>query len=104
MDVSGEYRARQAKWVKRREIEQRWFISIGNWRLFLGVATAALVWMAYTKPAFMLPLGVSYASLSLPVICFIGLVIFHQRVIRRRTFAERAIRYYQQGLDRVADK
>jgi len=104
MDVSGEYRARQAKWVKRREVEQRWFISIGNWRLFLGVATAVLAWMAYAKPDFIRPFTPSYSSLSLPVACFVGLVILHQRVIRRRTFAERAIRYSQQGLDRVADK
>jgi hypothetical protein len=42
--------------------------------------------------------------LLLPLIVFIALFIRHQGVIRRRTLAERAIRYYDRGLAKVQDR
>jgi len=103
MHPSEEYRARQTKWTEQQQSVQRLFISIGNWRLFLAVAIIVLIWMAYKKPPAFVPIAVSYWSLSAPIALFIALVVYHQRVIRRRTFAERAIRYYQQGVNRIND-
>jgi hypothetical protein len=92
-----EYRARQAQWTARQQIAQRSFIVIGNWRLFTAVAAIVLAWFAFGKEA------VTPWSLLAPVCVFVALVVWHQRVLRRRTFAERAIRYYQHGLNRIQD-
>jgi len=92
-----EYRARQAQWTARQQMAQRSFVAIGNWRLFTAVSAIVLAWFAFGKDA------VTPWSLLAPLGVFIGLVVWHQRVLRRRTFAERAIRYCQQGMNRIQD-
>ena len=97
MEPLEEYRARQAKWSAQQQIEQRTFISIGNWRLVTAIAAIALAWLAFGKGML------SAWWLLVPLAVFVGLVAWHQRVLRRRTFAERAIRFYDQGINRVQD-
>src|SRR5438270_11297895 len=41
-----EYRSRRDGWRSRREIFQRQFIRIGNWRLFVGIAAAVMAFFA----------------------------------------------------------
>ena len=40
----------------------------------------------------------------LPLGAFVLLVVWHQRVLRRRRFAERGIRFYEQAINRIQDK
>jgi hypothetical protein len=97
MSPLDEYLARQAKWSAQQQLAQRAFIAIGNWRLFTAVAAAVLAWFAFGQGT------ISGWWLLAPGVIFIALVIWHQRVLRRRTFAERGIRFYQQAIHRVQD-
>ncbi len=93
-----EYQSRLSRWRGRHAILQRQFIRIGNWRLILGIAEAVLAWLTFG------PHLVSARLLLFPLAAFIGLVVWHLRVIRRRTFAERAIKHYERGLARIEDR
>jgi hypothetical protein len=46
----------------------------------------------------------SYAWLALPAGLFVGLVLYHERVIRRRELARRAVAYYSRALSRLDDE
>jgi hypothetical protein len=98
MDPRSEYVTRSDRWRREQQSLESLFVRIGNWRLLLGIVEAALAALAF---------GVHIITpwvLLGPFIVFIGLVAWHQRVIRRREFAERAIRFYNGGLARVDDK
>ncbi len=98
MDPLKEYVSRRDRWRVEQADLQRRFIRIGNWRLGVGLLEAALALLVF---------GLHVLSgwlLAVPVIAFIALIVRHQRVIRRRTLAERAIRYYDQRLARLEDR
>lgn len=93
-----EYHARLDRWREQHAILQRKFIQIGNCRLVLGITEAILAWLAFGSHV------VSAWLLLFPLAAFIVLVVWHSRVIRRRTLAERAIRHYERGLARLENK
>jgi hypothetical protein len=90
-----EYEARRERWRAQQTLLQRSFVRIGNWRLAVAVVAGVLVWLAFSREVL------SGWWLLIPLIVFIALLAWHQRVIRRRTLAERAIRYYDRGLAKV---
>lgn len=98
MDPVQEYASRRDRWGAEQQILKRQFVRIGNWRLILGVSGAVLAWLAFG------PHLVSPWILLILLIAFSTLVVWHQRVIRRRTLAERAIRHYERGLARLEDR
>lgn len=98
MTPAEEYVLRCNRWEHKRADLQRAFIRIGNWRLLIGIATAVLAWFVFANHRLIA------WSLLAPVIAFVALVIWHSRVIRSRTLAERAIAYYGRGLARLNDK
>jgi hypothetical protein len=98
VDPLNEYTARRDRWRAEQEILQQRFIRIGNWRLVVGIAAAVLAWFIFAQHA--VPLW----TLLVPIVLFVGLAVWHQRVIRRRTLANRAIQYYERGLARLADR
>jgi hypothetical protein len=49
-------------------------------------------------------LQLSWAWLSVPVLAFVILAMFHERVIERRDAARRAVAHYREGLDRLAGR
>jgi hypothetical protein len=67
-------------------------------RLFLVVAGAAMAWAALIRHGF------SWVWLLVPVVAFLAVAVLHDTVIRRRRRAERAVRYYEHGLDRLAGR
>lgn len=93
-----EYRSRLNRWRGQHAELQQKFIQIGNWRLVLGIVEAILALLAFGSHI------VSGWVLLIPLVAFIGLVIWHVQVIRRRTFAERAVEYYERGLARLEDR
>ena len=97
MNPLEEYGRRQAKWTAEQQLAQRAFVTIGNWRLFTAVVAAALAWFAFGRNAL------SGWWLLAPLFVFIALVVWHQRVLSRRTCAERGIRFYDQAIHRVQD-
>ncbi len=98
MDPLEEYASRRNRWSAEQHIRQRQFILIGNWRLAIGIleaVLACLVFAMHLLPGWVL-LG--------PLIVFLGLVVWHTRITRRRTLAERAVRYYERGIGRLEDR
>ncbi len=98
MSPQEEYASRRNRWLAERQISERLFIRIGNWRLSLGIAEAVLAYLVFG------PHLVSPWLLFLPILAFIGLAAWHARISRRRTLADRALRFYHRNLARLDDK
>jgi hypothetical protein len=95
LDPLPEYEARREAWFLKQAVLHRHFLSIGNARLAVAVAAVVLAWLAY-GPALL-----SAWWLLVPLAAFLVLLIWHERVIRNRTFAARGLRYYDQAIGRL---
>jgi hypothetical protein len=98
LDPASEYQRRLAErraWVER---QQRLHIRIGNARLILFLMAAWMAWAAFGRGLF------SGWWLAIPAAAFIALVALHERIIRDRNRAERAVRYYERGIARIEDR
>ncbi|MBV9033693.1 MAG: mismatch repair protein [Acidobacteriaceae bacterium] len=93
-----EYQKRQTQWQAERNLAERLFIRIGNWRLLLGIIEAVLAYLVFG------PHLVPVWLLLLPALAFIALAAWHSRVMRRRTLADRALRFYGRALTRLDDR
>ncbi len=93
-----EYTARREHWLNERSILDRLYIKIGNWRLIIFLIAALLGWLSFWRGA------VSAWWLLVPLGLFIALVVWHARVARRQTFANRGLAYYDSGLARLDDR
>ncbi|HLY17384.1 MAG TPA: hypothetical protein VKR61_09170, partial [Bryobacteraceae bacterium] len=69
--------------------------TIGNLRLLVFVTAAVLAWLAWGRGA------VSPLWLALPVAAFASLVVAHERVLRARKAAQRAVAHYEKALARL---
>lgn len=98
LDVLGEYSRRREVYDSRARKEERRFATIGNLRLAVAVGAAVVAWATFGAGVL------SPAWLALPAALFVALVIWHERVMQRQKAAERAVRLYQRGLDRLADR
>ncbi|MBV9613754.1 MAG: hypothetical protein JO091_14870, partial [Acidobacteriaceae bacterium] len=98
MEALAEYTVRRDRWRAERQILERQFNRIGNWRLTLGIAEVALACLVF-GPHWLTPW-----ILAIPAVAFIVLVVVHQRILRRRTRAGRAMAHYERGLARLEDR
>ncbi len=71
---------------------------IGSWRLLLFFTAVVLAWLAWVRHA------VSAWVILLPLAGFIALIIYHSRVAEQLRLAQRAIRFYLRGLERLDDQ
>jgi MutS domain V len=71
---------------------------IESLRLGIGASFLLIAWLCFG------PIRLAAAWLTLPVLGFIALLIYHQRVRNRRAQAQRAAAFYQAGLDRLNDR
>jgi MutS domain V len=78
--------------------QQRLHIRIGNARLAVFLVAAWIGWLAYSRPSL------SGWWLAAPAAAFLSLLVFHERVLRTRQLAERAVRYYERGIGRLEDR
>jgi hypothetical protein len=92
-----EYRRRLAERRAAEAIQERRHQALGNARLVTLTAGAVLFWVI-----FRLHVAAS-AWLAVPILVFVALVVWHDRVLRARTRAQRAAAFYQQGIARVTD-
>ncbi len=69
--------------------------SIGYLRLLVFAAAAVVAWLAWWRGAL------SPLWLILPAAVFIGLIVWHERVLRARRAGERAAAYYKRALARL---
>ncbi len=93
-----DYEQRKTRWGSGLDASVRRGIQVGNFRL--GIALAAVL---MAVPAFAWHI-LSGWWLLIPLAIFIGLVVYHERVIRRQEFAQRGISYYERGLLRLGDR
>lgn len=97
MDPLTEYRTRleqrRATLAQIQAIDAR--ISYGRLVVFAaGVIVAAIVWRGALSPWW----------LAVPLVVFVALVVYHDRILRRRAAASRAIAYYERGVARIEDR
>jgi hypothetical protein len=95
---SSEYAERLAArraWVAR---QHRLHIRAGNARLVVAFAAVWLGWAAFWQGSL------SGWWLAAPLAAFLALLLFHDRILRDRELAERAVRYYERGLARIEDR
>ena len=94
-DPHAEYTERLARHCAIKSHHTRVHLQLGNARLVIAVAAAALDGFPWPALSF-LPTGRS------PQLFFsTAVAIYHEIVIRRIARAHRAIRYYERGLDRL---
>ncbi len=67
-------------------------------RLGIGASFLIIAWLCFGPPK------AGALWLCVPVFAFIALLVYHQRVRVRRTQAQRAVQFYQAGLDRINDQ
>jgi hypothetical protein len=71
---------------------------IGSIRLGIGASFLIIAWLCFG------PLALSQWWLWAPILAFIAVLSFHQRIRRQRTLAQRAVQFYRAGLDRINDQ
>ncbi len=71
---------------------------IGSMRLLLGATFLLMLWLCFGMRAL------SPAWSLLPVVAFIALVLYHNRVREIKTVAQRGAAYYTQGIARLEDR
>ena len=93
-----EYTRRLAARREAAERHRRIERSIGNARLAVFAAGGVIAWSSFAHGAL------SPWWLIVPAVLFLALVIVHDRVIRARGRAERAVAFYQRGIARLDDR
>jgi hypothetical protein len=94
---SEEYRARLAVRQREHERQLRLDARVAHGRLATFVAAAAVLVLAYRG-------DVSWWLVAAPAVAFAVLLQAHDRIIRRRDAAARAVAFYNRGLARVEDR
>src|ERR1700733_857613 len=67
-------------------------------RLAIGASFLIVAWLCLG------PVKLAAAWLCVPIAGFAALLIYHQRVRARRMSAQRAVQFYEAGLDRINDR
>jgi hypothetical protein len=98
MEPQPEYEARRSAWFAKQRVSQRELVLLGNARLALAVLSSLLAWLAFGSGLL------SGWWLLLPLLALIILFAFHGRVLRNKAFAERGLRYYDRGVERIKDQ
>jgi MutS domain V/MutS domain III len=98
MDPLQEYSRRKEQRQLTEVALQKRFVHIGNWRLVAALVAVAILWLAFGSHRLSPWLAL------VPFFAFVCLVIWHARVIRQRTLASRAVRYYGSCLGRLEDR
>jgi hypothetical protein len=93
-----EYEQRLQERESRVVRLEKTHIQLGNLRLVLVVMGIAIAWGAFHKHI------VSPAWLLLPAALFIVVTAYHSRVLRALDLARRAVSFYRNGLNRLADR
>ncbi|MFN7936141.1 MAG: hypothetical protein U0R19_22610 [Bryobacteraceae bacterium] len=93
-----EYRQRLAERQARVADCDRTHVHLGNIRLGIGIAGAVLAYRVFVSGTLALH------WIALPILAFIPLAIFHERLLRKRALAKRAAQFYERGIGRLEDR
>ncbi|HLJ48274.1 MAG TPA: hypothetical protein VKU01_19805 [Bryobacteraceae bacterium] len=98
MDVAAEYRARLEQRRAIQNTQERLHRRIGNYRLGVGLAAAVLSYFIFGR------VWLSPFWLVVPFVVFMWLMWWHSRVLERLERANRAVKFYEQGMARIEDR
>jgi hypothetical protein len=73
-------------------------IRLGNFRLALFLLGVIFAWASLRSHSL------SFWWLTVPVVAFAAIAVWHSRVLRARELAERAVAFYERGLARMEDR
>ncbi len=93
-----EYRRRLEAREARAAHYEKVHIRLGNIRLGLFLAAAAMAWEAFHAHRL------SGWWLVIPLGAFVAVAAYHSRVLRARDLARRAVEFYRNGLARIEDR
>lgn len=93
-----EYRQRLAERQSRVDACDRRHIQLGNIRLIIGILGGVLAYRVFVSASLTLP------WLALPLLAFIPLAVYHERLLRRRALARRAVEFYNRAIARLEDR
>jgi hypothetical protein len=93
-----EYTQRRNSAQESVDACERKHITVGNVRLAVFVAALAIAWLAFFRHQL------AFWWLGLPLVTFLVLLFVHDRILRRKTTAERRVRYYERGLSRMEER
>jgi hypothetical protein len=85
---------REARLAHFDELDAR----MGSVRLGLGASFLIVAWLCFG------PVRLPQWWLCVPIAGFVAALVYHQRVRNRRTRAQRAVRFYRAGLERINDQ
>lgn len=95
MNPAAEYKDRLDKRREAHASYERLHRVIGNIRLAVAFGAVALGFFVFGKPI------ISAWWLAVPLAVFIALAVRHSRVIEQRDRTERAVRFYEKGIERL---
>ena len=98
MSAAQEYEQRLQAREASAAGQEKIHIRLGNLRLALVVAAAAMAWASLRGQMF------SLTWLLVPAVLFVVVTAYHSRVLRTLDLARRAVAYYRRGLARMADQ
>jgi hypothetical protein len=98
IDPQLEYSQRLEARQRVRDARHRAHIRIGNSKLIVIVFGAILAWFCLSRNTL------SPAWIAAPVLIYLVLAILHAQILRDLNRADRAVSFYQRGLDRIADR
>ena len=98
LDPRSEYQQLLARWSAELGAADSESNRLGNFRLAVAGVAILLAWMSLGKH------WIVGWWLLVPLAVFIAMVVYHERIVRRRELAKRAIAYYERGLLRLDDR
>jgi hypothetical protein len=97
-DPQTEYAARLETRRQAVERQEQRHIRVGNSKLATLVAGLTLAWISLARH------WVSPYWLFAPAALYAALAVWHERILRARTLAERAVAFYGRGIARIEDR
>jgi hypothetical protein len=97
-DPQTEYAARLEARLQAVGRQERLHIRVGNTKLAVLVAGLALAWFSLGKH------WISPYWIFAPAALYAALAVWHERILRARTLAERAVAFYRHGIARIEDR
>ena len=92
-----EYQQRLARWRSVVESENKSYTRVSDLRLLTAISACVIAYLVFGSVV------ISAWWMLAPAAAFAGLMLAHIRIDKRRQFALRATRYYDQGLKRLSD-
>jgi hypothetical protein len=95
---SDEYKRRLGERERRIASCEKIHIRLGNIRLLLALVFVVIAFLAFKLNS------ISGWWLCAPAAAFVGIAVYHSRILQARELAKRAASYYRRGLARIEDR